>query len=233
MNLLSCMPPRPRRVVPQPRVRPRGSRRRAARAPHLRHQPPGRPLLAEQHLPVRRAASFRETLTLPEPERSDRLRDPALRDRMRAEIAEPGERAFMFVWEVVNVEAVQDPANEKWVGRSVSDVAGEMGVDPLGASRPLPRGGSAHPVRAGGAARPARRRPPSSSSRAPRSCRAAPTAGPTCLASCGRGLQYPPPTGERPLSLEQAVQRITQVPAEAYGWTIEARSSRERRPTCC
>ena len=50
--------------------------------------------------------SFRDTLTLPEPERSKRLRDPALRDRMRAEIADPRGRSFVFVWQVLRVESV-------------------------------------------------------------------------------------------------------------------------------
>jgi N-acyl-D-aspartate/D-glutamate deacylase len=77
-------------------------------------------------------ASFRETLTLPEPERSNRLRDPALRDRMRAEIADPTPRAFIFVWEVVAVDSVRDPEHASWVGRTVTELAAERGgIDPL------------------------------------------------------------------------------------------------------
>ena len=75
--------------------------------------------------------SFRETLTLPSNERERRLRDPAVRERMRAELADPAERAFVFVWEVVSVEAVRDAANRAWVGRSVAELAAERGQDPL------------------------------------------------------------------------------------------------------
>ena len=45
--------------------------------------------------------SFRDTLTLPSPARERRLRDPAVRDQMRAELADPRGRSFVFVWEVV------------------------------------------------------------------------------------------------------------------------------------
>jgi len=75
--------------------------------------------------------SFRETLTLPVGERDRRLRDPALRERMRRELADPTGRAFVFVWEVVRVEAVRDPAHRGWIGRSVPELAAERGQDAL------------------------------------------------------------------------------------------------------
>ena len=75
--------------------------------------------------------SFRETLTLPSPERERRLRDPELRNRMRAELGDPRGRAFVFTWQVITVEAVRDPAHQSWVGRSVADLAEVAGVDPL------------------------------------------------------------------------------------------------------
>ena len=75
--------------------------------------------------------SFRETLTLPPPERERRLRDPALRDRMRRELGDPTGRAFVFTWQVMLVEAVEDPEHAAWVGRSIADLAEERGVDPL------------------------------------------------------------------------------------------------------
>ena len=75
--------------------------------------------------------SFRETLTLPDPERMRRLRDPALRARMRRELADPTGRAFVFVWDVVRVEAVRDAEHRAWIGRTVPDLVAERGQDPL------------------------------------------------------------------------------------------------------
>jgi hypothetical protein len=40
-------------------------------------------------------------------------------------------RAFVFVWQIVMVEAVRDAAHEHWIGRSVSELAEEQGIDPL------------------------------------------------------------------------------------------------------
>ncbi|MGH7858553.1 MAG: N-acyl-D-amino-acid deacylase family protein, partial [Candidatus Binatia bacterium] len=75
--------------------------------------------------------SFRETLTLPSPERARRLRDPAVRERMRHELADPTGRAFVFTWNVVSVEAVREPEHRAWVGRTIADLAEEAGSDPL------------------------------------------------------------------------------------------------------
>ena len=75
--------------------------------------------------------SFRETLTLPPAARARRLLEPAVRERMRRELADPTGRAFVFVWDVVSVERVCDPAHRAWVGRAVPDLAAERGQDPL------------------------------------------------------------------------------------------------------
>ena len=77
--------------------------------------------------------SFRDTLTLPEPTRSERLRDPALRDRMRTEIADPRGRSFVFVWQVLRVETVARPEHERYLDLSVSEIAELSGADPLDA----------------------------------------------------------------------------------------------------
>jgi N-acyl-D-aspartate/D-glutamate deacylase len=77
--------------------------------------------------------SFRDTLTLPEPERSQRLRDPALRDQMRAEIADPRGRSFVFVWQVLRVESVVRPEHEQYLDHSVTEIAEQWGADPLDA----------------------------------------------------------------------------------------------------
>ena len=75
--------------------------------------------------------SFRDTLTLPEPQRSQRLRDPVLREQMRKEIADPTGRAFVFVWPVVRVETVQRDEHEPLIGRTVAEIAQEQRADPL------------------------------------------------------------------------------------------------------
>ncbi len=77
--------------------------------------------------------AWREALTRPEPERSNALRDPAMRARMRAEFDDPASRAISFEWKGLEVEAVADPSHESWVGRSVTQLAEARGVDPLDA----------------------------------------------------------------------------------------------------
>jgi N-acyl-D-aspartate/D-glutamate deacylase len=73
--------------------------------------------------------SFRETLTRPQPERLRLLRDPALRARLRADLANA--RSFAPRWPICRVEAVRDPAHVAWLGRSVSELAEERGCDPF------------------------------------------------------------------------------------------------------
>ena len=75
--------------------------------------------------------SFRDTLVLAEPERSRRLRDPALRERMRHEMATITDRAVFFTWDALRIEAVQKPEHHALIGRRVDEVATERGADPL------------------------------------------------------------------------------------------------------
>ena len=77
--------------------------------------------------------TWREVLTLHEPERSRRLRDRAVRAKLTAEFDSPAGRAAAFSWDLLEVEAVRDEANRAWVGRSVTDLATERGVSPLDA----------------------------------------------------------------------------------------------------
>ncbi|HVN83545.1 MAG TPA: amidohydrolase family protein [Candidatus Binatia bacterium] len=77
--------------------------------------------------------AWRHALTVPEPERSRRLRDPALRARMRAEFDDIMNRSVSFYWDVLAVEAVRDPAHQSWVGRSLIELAEAAGADPLDA----------------------------------------------------------------------------------------------------
>jgi N-acyl-D-aspartate/D-glutamate deacylase len=77
--------------------------------------------------------AWRETLTLPEPERSRRLRDAALRARLAAEFDDPKTRAVSFEWSGLEVESVADGAHAGWIGRSVTELAEARGVAPLDA----------------------------------------------------------------------------------------------------
>lgn len=74
---------------------------------------------------------WREVLTQPEPERSKRLRDPAWRARLRAEWDDPEARAVSFDLGNLEVERVHDEAHGDWVGRSVAEFAAETGADSL------------------------------------------------------------------------------------------------------
>ena len=77
--------------------------------------------------------TWRRTLCLASPERERRLRDPAVREGLLTELADPRGRAFVFVWQVVFVEAVVRPEHERWIGMHVADVAEAMGKAPLDA----------------------------------------------------------------------------------------------------
>jgi N-acyl-D-aspartate/D-glutamate deacylase len=72
---------------------------------------------------------WRGVLTQPEPERSRRLRDPAVRARLRAAWDDPAERAVAFDLGDLEVEAVRDAAHAAWVGKSVHELAAGSGRD--------------------------------------------------------------------------------------------------------
>jgi N-acyl-D-aspartate/D-glutamate deacylase len=75
--------------------------------------------------------SWRGVLTQAEPERSRRLRDPAVRAKLRAAWDDPSERAVAFDLGDLEVEAVRDTAHAAWVGRSVRELAEGSGRDPF------------------------------------------------------------------------------------------------------
>ncbi len=75
--------------------------------------------------------AFREPLLLPEPERAAALRDPLVRTRMREELAGPPMPSFPLNFDITTVYAVGDPAFSAWVGRSVADLVRARGGDPL------------------------------------------------------------------------------------------------------
>lgn len=73
--------------------------------------------------------AFRETLTLPAPERMRRLRDPQVRARLERDLA--AARSFAPRWPLCRVEAVRDAKHSAWIGRTVSELAEERGVTPF------------------------------------------------------------------------------------------------------
>jgi N-acyl-D-aspartate/D-glutamate deacylase len=75
--------------------------------------------------------AWRAALTLPEPDRSARLRDPEVRARLQAEYDDPASRAVSFEWSDLVVEAVRDDTHRDRVGRSVTELAALRGVAPL------------------------------------------------------------------------------------------------------
>lgn len=76
---------------------------------------------------------WRRVLTLPGDERLRSLRDPAVRERLGREFDDPASRVASFEWDGLEVEAVCDPAHAGWVGRTVTELAAERGVNPLDA----------------------------------------------------------------------------------------------------
>jgi len=74
---------------------------------------------------------WRDVLTRAEPERSSKLRDPVVRERMRAALADPGRRAFVFDWDSIEVEAVREPCNRHLAGKTIDEIAAAKGADPL------------------------------------------------------------------------------------------------------
>jgi N-acyl-D-aspartate/D-glutamate deacylase len=71
-------------------------------------------------------ASFRETLTLPPAERAAKLSDPAHRDVMRADLDNTEGRAFVFKWE--NVKVARADEHPEWVGKTVPELRALLGA---------------------------------------------------------------------------------------------------------
>jgi N-acyl-D-aspartate/D-glutamate deacylase len=77
--------------------------------------------------------AFRETLSLPMPERIRALGDPSMRARLRTEFDDPDLRQVKFGWGELLVASTRDAANAHLTGRSIASIAAEQGVDPLDA----------------------------------------------------------------------------------------------------
>jgi N-acyl-D-aspartate/D-glutamate deacylase len=168
--------------------------------------------------------SFRDTLTLPEPQRAERLRDPALREQMRTEIADPSGRSFVFVWQVLRVETVAHERNRKWLDQTVTEVAEATGADPLDAFLDLSLDEDLQTQFVLAAPPDERRRDATRRMiTSPVVMAGSSDGGAHLLSFCGADYttrlltEWVPDT----LTLEQAVARLTSIPARACG--IEGR----------
>ncbi|MEE2665028.1 MAG: amidohydrolase family protein [Myxococcota bacterium] len=91
----------------------------------------------EAHLRLRDTFLFdesplwRETLCLPEPDRSNALRDPAVREQLRLANEDPTGRAFTMDFERLVVEQATTAANKALEGRSIGEIAKERGTSPI------------------------------------------------------------------------------------------------------
>ena len=165
-------------------------------------------------------ATFREALTAPSPRREEMLRDPAVRDRMRAELADPRGRSIMLVWEVVQVETVARPEHAGFVGRTVRAIADDLGADPLDTFLDLSLADdlemqfvlAAPPS-------PARRDAVATMMRSPVMMAGSSDGGAHLLSFCGADYPTRLLTEWVPdvLTLEQAVARLSSIPARAVG----------------
>jgi N-acyl-D-aspartate/D-glutamate deacylase len=164
--------------------------------------------------------SFRDTLTMPEPGRSQRLRDQAVRDQMRKEIADPKGRSFVFVWQVVAVETVHRAEHDGFVDRTVWDIAQEQGKDPLDAFLDLSLAEDLQ-MQFVLAAPPNKKRQAVTEAliRSPLIMAGSSDGGAHLLSFCGADFttrlisEWTPDV----LSIEDAIARLTSIPARAYG----------------
>ena len=163
---------------------------------------------------------FRATLTLTEPARAERLRDAAVRDQMRRELADPTGRSFVVPWSVLRVEAVRRDHNRRWVDRSVSEIAAELGVDPLDAFLDLSlEEDLATQFVLAAPPDPKRRAATEAMIREPCVMAGSSDGGAHLLSFCGADYTTRLLTEWVPgvLSLEAAVARLTSIPAAAVG----------------
>ncbi|MEE8166718.1 MAG: amidohydrolase family protein, partial [Myxococcota bacterium] len=75
--------------------------------------------------------SWRDTLCVTEPERSERLRSPALREKLAAEFASDAGKTIGLRWENLAVEEVVDESHAGSVGKTIAELAADQGADPI------------------------------------------------------------------------------------------------------
>ncbi len=77
--------------------------------------------------------TLRSTLTSPPAIRDATMRSPKFRAALRVELADVGDKSFTFSPHVLRVEIVHKPEHERYVGMTISEMAGDMGCDALDA----------------------------------------------------------------------------------------------------
>lgn len=77
--------------------------------------------------------TWKSLMFLPVEVRKEALKDPETRQKMRADLEDPRPTNFHRRWDVVRVEKVVRPENQKYNGKSVAEMASMRGQDPLNA----------------------------------------------------------------------------------------------------
>ena len=116
------------------------ARRGAAIFSLLRNHPFDRPIDLGAGTPLYAGVfSWHALMDLSHEEKLAKLRDPAYRDRMRPAVDEPnrdpdaGSTLPPPHWDVTFVDEVTRPENEKYVRRTIAEIAAELGVHPADA----------------------------------------------------------------------------------------------------
>ena len=163
---------------------------------------------------------FRDTLTLSPPERAQALRDPAVRDQMRAALGDRRGRSFVFTCEALRIESASLPEHQPWLDRPVSEVAAALGRDPFDVFLDLSLAENLELQFAMAAtADPKRRAATEELIRSGLVMAGSSDGGAHVLSFCGADFTTRLITEWVPdvLSLEEAIARLTSVPADAYG----------------
>ena len=162
--------------------------------------------------------AFREVLTSGD-QRETLLGDPAVRQRLRAALADTDGRAFVFTWDAVKVARAD--AHPEWIGRTVGDLAREWSSDPLDAF--LDASLAEHLTTTftlGGSLGDKSRETTAQVVRHPASLPGSSDAGAHLTSYCGVDFstrllaEYAPDV----ISLEDAVRRLATIPAQMYGF---------------
>ena len=77
--------------------------------------------------------TWREVLTAPPVLRTARLQDPAVRRHLAAEIADPSMGSLNLTWDEIAVVATRDAQNSAVEGRTIAAIAGDSSVAPIDA----------------------------------------------------------------------------------------------------
>ncbi|MGH7947085.1 MAG: N-acyl-D-amino-acid deacylase family protein, partial [Opitutaceae bacterium] len=77
--------------------------------------------------------TWKAVMFLPEEARKEALKDPETRAKFRADFADRRPTNFHRRWDIVRVDKAVKPQNQRFVGKSIEEVAGMRGQDPLDA----------------------------------------------------------------------------------------------------